>query len=156
MDARSLLENIACAFREARLEAVLIGNAAAALGGAPVTTDDFDFMFRPTRTNIQKMRLAARSLGANLSQPEYPISKFYRMMNEEEGLQVDMMGVVDGVKSFESLRSRAEEVSFGDGSLLVADLKDVIRSKRMAGREKDKAVLPILEKTLEMKGGRGL
>lgn len=155
MDARSLLEIVARAFGEARLEVVLIGNAAAALGGAPVTTDDLDFMFRPTRTNLQKMRLVARSLGATLLQPEYPISKFYRMTNEEEGIQVDMMGVVDGVKSFESLRSRSEEVSFGRGSLLVADLKDVIRSKRTAGREKDLAVLPVLEMTLKLKEGRG-
>jgi hypothetical protein len=155
MDAVSLLESIAGAFGKARLETVLIGNAAAALDGAPVTTDDFDFMFRPTRMNIQKMRSAARLLGATLSQPEYPISKFYRMMNEQEGLQVDMMGVVDGVRSFESLRSRSVEVIFGRASLLVADLRDVIRSKKIAGREKDRAVLPVLEKTLGLKGGLG-
>jgi hypothetical protein len=31
------------------LEAVLIGNAAAALQGGPITTVDFDFMFHKTR-----------------------------------------------------------------------------------------------------------
>ena len=152
MDATSLLEAIARAFDEARLEAVMIGNSAAALEGAPVTTDDFDFMFRPTRTNIAKMKSAALSLGATLTQPEYPISRFYRMLNEEVGLQVDMMGEVDGVRSFESLRSRAGRVSFGNASLLVADLRDVIKSKRQAQREKDLAVLPILEETLRLKG----
>ena len=155
MDAASLLESIARAFGEARFEAVLIGNAAAALEGAPVTTDDFDFMFSPTRANMAKLKLVARSLGATLAQPEYPISKFYRMTNSGAGLQVDMMGVVDGVKSFESLRSRSGEVSFGSSSLKIANLKDVIRSKRQAGREKDLAVLPILERTLEHVGRRG-
>jgi hypothetical protein len=151
MDAVSLLETLARIFHEERLEVILIGNAAAALDGAPVTTDDFDFMFRPTRGNIAKMKAAAEQLGAFVSQPEYPMSRFYRMMNREAGLQVDMMGVVDGVKSFESLRSRATEVFFGRASLLVADLKDVIKSKKQAGREKDMAVLPILEKTLRLK-----
>ena len=40
------------ALAEARLEAVLIGNAAAALRGAPVTTLDFDFCFRATRMAV--------------------------------------------------------------------------------------------------------
>ena len=44
MDASSLLETIARAFGNEHLEVVLIGSAAAALEGAPVTTDDFDFM----------------------------------------------------------------------------------------------------------------
>lgn len=35
---------------ERRLDAVLIGNAAAAIQGSPVTTMDFDFMFRKTPT----------------------------------------------------------------------------------------------------------
>ncbi len=155
MDAESLLETIARAFAQERLEVVLIGNAAAALGGAPVTTDDFDFMFRPTLKNIVKMKAVAELLGATISQPEYPLSRFYRIWNSDEGLQVDMMGVVDGVKSFESLRSRAEEVSFNGAFLLVASLTDVIRSKRQTGREKDLAVLPLLEKTLRLKDGGG-
>lgn len=151
MDATSMLESLARAFEIERLQVVLIGNAAAALGGAPVTTDDFDFMFRPTRGNIVKMKAVAERLDATVSQPEYPLSRFYRMVNRDVGLQVDLMGVVDGVKTFESLRSRAETICLGESSLLVANLKDVIKSKRQAGREKDLAVLPTLEKTLELK-----
>lgn len=48
MNAGPLLDAVVAALTEARLEAVLIGNAAAALQGAPVTTVDFDFMFRST------------------------------------------------------------------------------------------------------------
>jgi hypothetical protein len=39
-----------------RLEAILIGNAAAAIQGAPVTTVDFDFMFRATPANLAKLK----------------------------------------------------------------------------------------------------
>lgn len=151
MNAVSLLEAIARVFTDVRLEAVLIGNAAAAIEGAPVTTDDFDFMWRPTRMNLAKIRAAATVLGAHVSQPAYPLSRFYRILDVRNGLQIDMMGVVEGVKSFESLRSRAQAISFGDATLLVASLKDVIASKRQAGREKDLAVLPILEATLRQK-----
>mgnify|MGYP001436793097 CR=1 FL=1 len=48
MDAAPLLREIARRLGDARLEAVLIGNAAAALRCAPVTTIDFDFLFRKT------------------------------------------------------------------------------------------------------------
>jgi len=51
------------------------------------------------------------------------------------------------VKSFESLRSRAEERKVGSVSLLIASLDDIIASKKSAGRDRDLAVLPVLEKT---------
>jgi hypothetical protein len=44
---------------------VLIGNAAAALQGAPVTAD-FDFMFRRTAVNLQKLKALASRLGATV------------------------------------------------------------------------------------------
>jgi hypothetical protein len=50
MDARPVLFRIARLLAEHGLEAVLIGNAAAALQGAPITTVDFDSCFiRPQR-----------------------------------------------------------------------------------------------------------
>jgi hypothetical protein len=48
MDASPILRDALGALNRARLEAVMIGNAAAALHGAPVTTIDVDFMFRDT------------------------------------------------------------------------------------------------------------
>ena len=101
----------ACA--EVGLEAVLVGNAAAALQGAPVTTLDFDFMFRKTAANLSKLKK------------------------------------LTGISSFSSLRSRARQVAFGRGRLWGARLEDIIASKRKLGRPRDKAVLDVLEKTLD-------
>jgi len=44
MNAGPLLHSMVAALAEVRLEAILIGNAAAAIQGAPVTTTDFDFI----------------------------------------------------------------------------------------------------------------
>jgi hypothetical protein len=52
------------------------------------------------------------------------------------------------VKSFNSLRSRADRIEIGAHRLWVADLADIIASKRAAGRPRDKAVLGVLEATL--------
>jgi hypothetical protein len=71
MDAYPLLARIAELLERHGLEAVLIGNAAAALQGAPVTTVDFDFLFRRTPANIRKLSAIARELqaGASARQP---------------------------------------------------------------------------------------
>lgn len=151
MDASPLLVSILEAMRKHRLEAVLIGNAAAALHGAPVTTLDADFMFRETPTNLRKLKNVAREMKATLLRPYYPISKLYRMVNDDRGLQVDYMPVVHGVKSFNSLRSRAEKVNLHGHELLLASLNDIIISKKTAARPRDLAVLPVLEQTLHEK-----
>ncbi|MBI4012437.1 MAG: hypothetical protein HY359_09030 [Candidatus Rokubacteria bacterium] len=154
MNARPLLERLARTLAARRLDAVLVGNAAAALQGAPVTTLDFDFMFRNTGGNVRKLRAVARDLGAVILTPFYPASQLFRLVNEDMGLQADFMARLDGVRSFEGLRARATPAAFAGAALLVADLRDIIRSKRAANRARDRAVLPLLEATLREKARR--
>src|SRR5207253_2830443 len=66
VNARLYLVEIGRALEHVGLEAVLIGNAAAALQGAPVTTVDFDFLFQKTPRNLRKMKALARVLGATV------------------------------------------------------------------------------------------
>jgi len=151
MNAAPLLNSVVAALGQARLEAILIGNAAAAIQGAPVTTLDFDFMFRATPTNLAKLKRFARELDAMILRPYYPVYALYRVVNDPRGLQADFMPAIHGVKSFNSLRSRAGQVDIGGRNLWVADLADVIASKRAAGRPQEKAVLGVLEATLREK-----
>jgi hypothetical protein len=147
MNAEPLLFKIAQVFAEHRLEAVMIGNSAAALHGAPVTTLDIDFMFRKTPANLAKLKKIARSLDASILKLYYPVSDLYRVVNDDQGLQLDFMAKLHGIRSFEGLKSRAVQVEFGTESLLIASLADIIKSKRAVGRKKDLAVLDILEQT---------
>lgn len=134
-----------------RLDAVLIGNAAAALHGSPVTPLDLDFMFRKSPSNLTKLKRIATDLDAVILTPYYPTSDFFRLTRDRDGLQFDFMARVDGIRSFESLRSRAVPVRFGKASLLIASLEDIIKSMRAANRPQDRAVLPLLRKTLDEK-----
>ena len=149
MDAAPLLGEVGRRLHEANLEAVLIGNAAAALHGAPVTTVDFDFLFRKTARNLAKLKAVARGLGATILRPYYPASDLFRVVRDDDGLQVDFMGTIHGLRSFEGVRDRATSVDLGGTTILVASLADVIKSKRAARRPRDLAVLPILEATRE-------
>ena len=146
MDARPILFTLARALHQHGLEAVLIGNAAASLQGAPITTVDFDFLFRKMPKNLRKLKAVARSLEATLLRSYYPASGLFRLMRDEDLLQVDFLGRIDGIRSLEGLRRRASRVDLDGYELLVASLEDIIRSKRAAGRPRDRAVLEILKR----------
>jgi predicted nucleotidyltransferase len=154
MNAAPFLSALLDALTAEKLEAVLIGNAAAAVLGAPVTTLDFDFMFRDTVANLAKLKRVAKRLDAVILRPFYPVSRLYRMTADSSGLQADFMPVIHGVRSFESLRSRAVAIEIDGRKVIVAALDDVIASKRAAGRERDLAVLPILERTAALLRGQ--
>jgi predicted nucleotidyltransferase len=155
MDAHPLLVSVARALREHGLEAILIGNAAAALQGAPVTTIDLDFLVRKTPANLKKLEQIADALGAVVFAPHYPVSGLYRLIRDDDQMQLDFMTQIDGVRSYNSLRSRASKVRVGAEGLMVADLVDIIASKRAADRPRDRAVMDALEQTLKQKSDEG-
>lgn len=148
VNAASFLVEIGQGLQKVRLEAVLIGNAAAALQGAPVTTIDFDLLFRRTPANLRKLKALARTLDATIMRPYYPASDMYRM-TRDDGLQIDLMATIHGIRSFEGMRDRATSIEIDGVAILVASLADIIRSKKAARRPRDLAVLEVLEKSLE-------
>jgi hypothetical protein len=149
VDAAPLLGDIGRRLREVKLDAVLIGNAAAALQGAPVTTVDFDFLFRRTPRNLTRLKALARGLRATILRPYYPVSDLYRIVRDDDGLQLDFMATIHGLRSYEGVRDRAAVIEVGGVPVRVASLADIIKSKRAAGRPRDLAVLDVLETALE-------
>ncbi len=130
MEAQPELALIAKLLNEHGLEAILIGNMAAALHGAPVTTVDIDFFFRKTPRNLDKLKAIAMSLGAIL-RPYY--SERFCIQRERDGLQLNFVVRIDGAKSYEDVRARAQTFEFGDSDLLVSATA-VVKSKRAAQR----------------------
>jgi len=149
MDAHPVLVRVAEIMERHKLEAVLIGNAAAALQGAPVTTIDIDFFFRRTPSNVRKLKAIADELEAVVLRPYHPVSALWRIARDLDGLQLDFMDTIHGIRSFEGLRRRAIEANIGGARILVATLADIIKSKKAAARPQDLAALPVLEKVLE-------
>ncbi len=135
MNAEPQFEMLARLFFEHHFETVLIGNAAAALVGAPVSTLDFDFFFCKTPVNMQKLKAIADALGATILKPFYPVSDLYRLVREQDLLQLDFMASAHGVKSFSSLKSRARAWPFGDHSILVASTTLSNANARQIDRE---------------------
>ena len=127
MDAAPRLVEIADAFADAQLEAILIGNAGAALQGAPVTTLGFDFLYRPSAANETKLWKVAQTLGGHLSQPIPTVSTVYRILRPDNQLQIDLTSQVHGIASFNRLRSQAARVEIDGRTIVVASLADIVK-----------------------------
>src|SRR5438552_2145429 len=115
---------LARALRTARLQAVIIGNSASMLNGAPVTTQDIDLLIRDTRPNRRKLARFAAEIGG--STPML-VSDLSNVEIIEGGLAVPIEIHYDrlsGGLTFSSVRSRATLVDVGGEKLTVAALAD--------------------------------
>lgn len=127
-------------------QAVLVGNMGAAVRGANVMTEDFDFLVPGVRDLPARIQRLATILNAQVMSPDRPYGTWYLRMRETEW-RIDLLLRMSGISSFRALRTRATVFTELNG-LVVAALRDIITSKRAAGRPKDYAVLPELEATL--------
>ncbi|OLD45365.1 MAG: hypothetical protein AUI48_13170 [Chloroflexi bacterium 13_1_40CM_2_68_14] len=66
---------LAKALRAAKLDAIVIGNCASMLNGAPVTTQDIDLLIRDTRPNRRKLVRFADEIGGSVPMPVSGLSK---------------------------------------------------------------------------------
>src|SRR5438132_13139070 len=65
---------LAKALRAAKLDAIVIGNCASMLDGAPVTTQDIDLLIRDTRPNRRKLVRFADEIGGSAPMPASELS----------------------------------------------------------------------------------
>lgn len=140
---------------------VLIGAAAARIAGAPVVTEDVDVTPATNRENLERLAAALRELGARLrssAEPEgVPFPVEAEMLTSAEmwtlttsAGDLDVCFTPAGTRGYDDLRREASRERLGRGLIVtVASLRDVIRSKEAAGRDKDLAQLPLLRRTLE-------
>jgi hypothetical protein len=110
MDAAPILTKLAEVLNRHRLEAIMVGNAAAAVQGVPITTVAVDFLFRRTPANVKKLKDIARDLEAMLLRPFYPVCPLIRLSRDTDHLQIDFMTEISGVRSYEGLRARSAVV----------------------------------------------
>ena len=140
---------------------VVIGGLADELRGSPYVTRDVDITPARTRENFTKLAAALRELDAKLRIPdmEEPLEVPLDERSFEQGTTwtfvtkhgyLDIALLPDGTRGYDDLRRSATREQLTDKvTIFVAALADVIRSKEAAGREKDRAVLPILRQVLE-------
>jgi predicted nucleotidyltransferase len=157
MNAKSIIVKIAKALAEVKLNAILIGNAGAALQGAPVTTMGFDFFIDSNNGNYDKIKKIAEILNAQLedSSAQESSMKSFHLKNEAENISVDFISHAHDIKSFNDLKSHSNIIEFDGQILRIASLDDIIASKKAAARPTDKALFYTLELALSEKKNPG-
>jgi hypothetical protein len=157
LDTRALLE----ALRRNDVAFVVIGAVAAIAQGYPLNTFDLDVTPARDEDNYERIVAALGQLGAKLrvstgEAVPFPIeAPFLRevqsWMLETRFGPLDLVFDPDGTTGYEDLRREAVDIDLGGGLVVsMASLRDVIRMKEAAGREKDQAQLPALRRTLEL------
>src|SRR5205814_8191892 len=119
---------LAKALRAAKLEAIIIGNSASMLNGAPVTTQDIDLLIRDTRPNRRKLARFAEEIGGSAPMPVSELSKV-EWIEGRLAVPIEIhFDRISGGLTFSTLRSRAPLVMVGDEKLAGPRLADVSRS----------------------------
>ncbi len=139
--------DIARAFDEAGVDYLFIGKSAAILLGYPAVTQDVDVFPARNPANGARIIAALRKLGFPLdAELERSIINGRDFVQIKTGpFDVDLVFAPDGIANFAEAKARGLVVE----GFHIANLRDIIASKRASGREKDLIDLPLLEKFRE-------
>lgn len=134
---------------------VVIGGIGARIWGSPRATDDLDICPAQTRANKRRLAAALNELEARFRPPgleekELPPPGGWDERSFETMVSpalttdlgwVDVWFRPDGTEGYDDLIREATDATMGELTVKVADLRDIIRSKTAAGREKDLSAL---------------
>ena len=137
---------------------IVVGGVCGVLHGAPIATFDLDIVHSRTPENVDRLLSALEGLNARYRgqgqrqinpQRSHLSSPGHQLLITDAG-PLDLLGAIGGGLTYQDLLSRTTEMEIGSGARVrVLNLDALIRIKEELGQEKDKAVLPILRRTLE-------
>src|SRR5580698_8109702 len=136
-------QEIARAFQDEGVEYLFIGKSGAILLGYPSTTQDVDIFPARSPENGRRIVTALRKMdfpiNAELERQIVAGKDFVQIKTGP--FDVDLVFAPDGIPSFAEAKARGLK----EGIFHVANLRDIIASKRASGRDKDQIELPLLE-----------
>jgi predicted nucleotidyltransferase len=148
---------------EGGVDFILVGGVAAALHGAPVDTLDVDVVHARNEANIGRLLAVLETVDAvSRVQPERRLRPAASHLAGPGHLNLitcygplDVLGTIGKALAYDDLLPNSHEIEIGGMRVRVLDLDKLIAVKEELGGEKDRAVLPILRRTLEEKKKTG-
>lgn len=139
------IENLLRSLKEHKVRFMVIGAMAFPRYGYSRTTLDCDIFMEPTEENAQKTWKALKKFGYDVSDITIEDLLTKKLLIRQYLVETDIHPFVTGV-SFKEAWKNKESGKIGNISVYFAGLKDLIKMKKAAGRDKDKADLKILNK----------
>ena len=144
------------------VEYVVVGGVAAVLQGAPVTTFDLDALIRVNPENVDRVASVLAALDAryrehrDLRPSRNDLAAGGHLLLMTDSGPFDVLGFIGGGRRYEDVAGSAISLAIGDLSVKVLPLAELVEEKKALGRDKDVAVLKLLEAILaRTKGTRG-
>lgn len=136
-------QEVARAFAAAGVEYLFIGKGGAILLGFPGTTQDVDVFPAKDAANGRRLVTAVRHLGFSIDDAiERDIIAGKDFIQLTDGpFDLDIVFAPDGIENFDAAKRRAVT----EGIFPVANIRDIIASKRASNRMKDRMDLHLLD-----------
>lgn len=142
-----------------RVELIVVGGVAAVLEGAPVSTFDLDVMHRRSPENLQRLLAALDELEALYKDPAgrqitpdlEKLESFRLHLLLTRFGPLDLLTEIAPGDGYDQLIEQTIVHEIAGMEVRVLELAAIIRSKEHAARDKDRATLPVLRRTLELR-----
>jgi hypothetical protein len=143
-------------FAECEVEYLIVGGVGARLQGAATTTQDVDIMPEPSPANLQRLARALSDRSTEKKELDSTEYSEHAVVDPTEFRTNDVcslrtkFGVIDvlmdlpGVGGFDVVRRNARRYDWNETTLWVAAIDDIITSKEVADRAKDRRALDAL------------
>jgi hypothetical protein len=134
---------VAEAFAKHEVDYMFIGKSGAILLGYPGTTQDVDIFPRNDPANGEHILTALAELGFEFdTKTQSEIIRGKDFVQIKDGpFDIDLVFAPDGIENYDDAKSRIDLSS----GFPVANIRDIIESKRAAGRPRDALELPQLQ-----------
>ena len=162
MDAAPRFAKILNVLTRHEVEYILVGGLAAIVQGAPVLTYDLDIVFLKTAENLPRLLAALQEIDARYVDPagryivpdEDKLASFRLHQLVTSLGPLDVMEKIGAGMSYTDLLPDTQVSEISGVDVRVLGLEKIILSKEQADREKDRATLHVLRRTLQMKQGK--
>ena len=142
-----------------KVDFIVVGGICGVLHGAPVTTFDLDLVHSRSQDNLNRLISALEELdpyyrgrGDQRLKPglSHLSSPGHQLLMTTFG-PLDLLGAIGIGHSYDDLMKHTVVLEVGGLQVQVLDLETLIEVKKETISDKDKAVIPILERTLQEK-----